>query len=565
LIPARFHLPCLAVLALSAAAPAYAQEDAVLDAMTAEIERAMSSLPDEPKPYYLAVEITDGTMFNLRGEDGGLHYDEPDRRRWADVDLRVGSPEFDSTHELRRSRGSSNDTGRFVPVDDNGRVLRHMLWRQINEAYRDARDRWALVAAERQILVEEEPAPDLDASTPEQELGELRELNVDLEAWADLLRRASARLASSPVLTEASLGLSGDLQNRWFADTEGRRLRHAEGRLRLSLNAETQADDGSGLAIFRGWDAFDESELPGLEEVLAEIQAVEETLSALREAPLENPYNGPAILSDRAAGVFFHEIFGHRVEGHRLKQVRNAQTFKDMVGNSILPDFLSVYDDPTTTRMVGTDLRGHYHFDNQGVRSQRVVLVERGVLQGFLHSRSPIQPDGLSNGHGRRQRGKAAVSRQGNLIVEAHRHVSNEALRGQLRKLARDQGLEYGLLIDEIQGGFTFTERTLPNAFNVEVLVAWRVFADGRPDELVRGLNLIGTPLEAFSKFVGAGETLEVFNGSCGAESGWVPVSAVAPYLLMESIETQRKSKGQETPPLLPPPLPRDPAREATR
>jgi predicted Zn-dependent protease len=200
-------------------------------------------------------------------------------------------------------------------------------------------------------------------------------------------------------------------------------------------------------------------------------------------------------------------------------------------------------------------LNGYYLFDNQGVPGQRVVLVEDGVLRGFLESRSPGMEGRTPNGHGRRQQGQQPVSRQGNLIVQASKSVTDAELRRMLVDEMRRGGHEQALYIDEIRGGFTFTGRTIPNAFNVNAVRAFRVYADGRPDELVRGVDLIGTPLEAFSKIVAAGELHEVFNGHCGAESGWVPVSGVAPSLLLSSIETQRKVRDQETPPLLPAPL----------
>jgi predicted Zn-dependent protease len=235
--------------------------------------------------------------------------------------------------------------------------------------------------------------------------------------------------------------------------------------------------------------------------------------------------------------------------------VDNAQTFRNRVGQKILPDFLSIYDDPTLTHAAGSYLRGHYRFDNEGVRARRVALVEDGTLKAFLQSRSPVAKGDRPNGHGRRSAGRSAASRQGNLLVQASSATDDAALRSELIALARRRGLDYALFIDEIQGGFTFTGRDIPNAFNINATRAYRVYVDGRPDELVRGVDLIGTPLEAFSRILRAGELKRVFNGNCGAESGWVPVSGAAPSLLLESIETQRKRKDQATPPLLPAPL----------
>jgi predicted Zn-dependent protease len=168
-------------------------------------------------------------------------------------------------------------------------------------------------------------------------------------------------------------------------------------------------------------------------------------------------------------------------------------------------------------------------------------------------SRTPIAGFDHSNGHGRRQQGYKVVARQSNLVVESAKQVP----RAQLKKLLLEQikaaNKPYGLLFDDIEGGFTFTQRILPNAFNVRPTVVYRIYPDGK-EELVRGVDLIGTPLIAFSKIIAADDEVAVFNGVCGAESGWVPVSASSPGLLVSQIEVQRKEKSQERAPILPAP-----------
>jgi predicted Zn-dependent protease len=263
---------------------------------------------------------------------------------------------------------------------------------------------------------------------------------------------------------------------------------------------------------------------------------------------------GPALLTGRAAAVFFHEVFGHRAEGHRQKDVNEGQTFAKKVDQQILPDFLTVVDDPTRKQLGKQDLLGYYQYDDEGVIAQPTTLVDHGVLKNFEMSRSPLVGFEHSNGHGRRQIGAVPVSRQGNLIVESNKTVTNEQLRAKLIALIKQQNKPYGLLIDDIAGGFTFTGRGQPQAFQVEPLVVYKVFADGRPDELVRGVDIVGTPLAALTKIVATGDTPEVFNGYCGAESGYVPVSAAAPAILTSELEVQKKQTSTDRPPILPPP-----------
>ena len=278
-------------------------------------------------------------------------------------------------------------------------------------------------------------------------------------------------------------------------------------------------------------------------------------LLALRNAPLIEPYSGPAILTGRASAVFFHEIFGHRIEGHRQKDEREGQTFAKKVGETILPEFISVYDDPTIKRLVNNDLDGYYLYDDEGVKAQRVTIVEKGILKNFLMSRSPISGFDRSNGHGRKQTGYKPVSRQGNLIIESSKTVSEKKLRELLIQECKKQDKPFGFIFKDISGGFTFTGRGIPQSYAVVPIMVYRVYTDGRPDELIRGADLIGTPLVSFSKILACSDKVEVFNGMCGAESGRVPVSGVSPSILTEEIEIQKKEKSSERPPLLPPPI----------
>jgi predicted Zn-dependent protease len=303
--------------------------------------------------------------------------------------------------------------------------------------------------------------------------------------------------------------------------------------------------------------------LPGDAQVLRAADKVIADLQALRSAPVVDPYTGPAILSGRASAVFFHEVFGHRVEGHRQKLENEGQTFKKKINQPVLPATFSVYFDPTVKRQGTTDLMGYYPVDNEGVTARRVTVVEQGILKEFLMSRAPIQGFPTSNGHGRAQPGLKPVARQSNLIVDAKEPKTRAELKAMLMEQLTRENKPFGLSFEDIQGGFTITGRTIPNAFNVLPVMVYRVLPDGTED-LVRGVDLIGTPLTAFSKIAAADNQLEVFNGICGAESGQVPVSAVSPGLLISQVEVQKKSKSSDRPPILPPPFDTVPAKRVS-
>jgi TldD protein len=202
----------------------------------------------------------------------------------------------------------------------------------------------------------------------------------------------------------------------------------------------------------------------------------------------------------------------------------------------------------------GVALAGTYSHDDEGVPSQRVPLIQDGILKNFLMSRMPITNFSKSNGHGRHQAGFMPTGRQGNLIVQSTKTVKDSEMRAQLIEEVKKEGKPYGLYFEDVQGGFTLTTRELPQAFQVLPVIVWRVYPDGRPDQLVRGVDIVGTPLASLNRILVTGDKMDVFNGICGAESGSVPVSASAPAMLFSEMEVQKRSASRERPPILPAP-----------
>jgi predicted Zn-dependent protease len=320
------------------------------------------------------------------------------------------------------------------------------------------------------------------------------------------------------------------------------------------IQAETRADDGMQLMRVETYQFTDPAKFPSEAEVAANVKKMAADLSALRAAPLAEPYSGPALLSGRASAVFFHEVLGHRVEGQRQRGREEGQTFTKKLNEKVLPEFLSVTDDPTLHTLGGTELSGFYRYDDEGTASSRVEVVKDGILKNFLMGRMPVKNFSNSNGHGRAQAGLMPVGRQGNLIVTSSKTVPDVQLRSRFIQEIKKQNKPYGLYFEDIQGGFTLTSRDLPQAFQVLPVMVWRVYADGRPDELVRGVDIVGTPLTVLTQIAATGDTTSVFNGICGAESGSVPVSAASPAMLFSEMEVQKRKYGDTRPPILPPP-----------
>ena len=549
----RLCFYCMAPLLMNGVSSAAVS---VLGVMQEELDRSVKNLAQQPTPlYFLSYEITEEKSAFVRASFGTISASSDSERRLLDIDLRVGDYSLDNTHPIRERFGSGSRRFSQLEVPVSGvDALRSILWYQTDRKFKEAIERLTMVKANVQVKVtEEDRAADFSAEPPEQTLETPHSLSVDRSIWEDKLKRYTAPFSQSSHIYSADAVLSASVVTRWYVNSEGSKIRTAESRARLMISALTKAEDGMELPRYESFFSFDLQGLPDDSEVMEKVHAMIRDLEALRVAPIADPYTGPAILAGRASGVFFHEILGHRVEGHRQKSEQDAQTFKKMLGQRVLPETFSVVFDPTVRRIGPTDLAGSYRFDNQGVKAQRVAVIEDGTLKRFLMSRTPIDGFSRSNGHGRKQAGYAPVSRQSNLLVEVSKPHSPEALKAMLIERLNAENKEFGLYFEDIQGGFTTTGRMLPNAFNVLPIMVYRIYADGR-EELVRGVDLIGTPLTTFSKVAAASDEIEVFNGTCGAESGGVPVSAVSPAVLVSQIEVQKKEKSIERLPLLPAP-----------
>lgn len=532
----------------------------LLDVMQQELGRSVSDLSKtkEAPLYYLGYTVTERHTYDAGVVDGALSVPRFSNRRFLDVDLRVGSMALDNTHQIREGNWRDSYSQRRsvdFPTETDPASVRASLWNETEYQFRQAQERYTKVVANRQVKVEEQDTShDFSPAEAQQFSEAFAVTQVDSGRWQSVLKHVGKVLMDTPSVQESSARLSVTDQNIYMVNSEGSGLQHCNHYFRLRLTVSGMASDGMKLDRNASYDAASADGLPSEATLLADARRIVDELKALIKAPIVEPYIGPAILRNRASGVFFHEIFGHRIESHRQKNESEGQTFTKKVGQLVLPDFISVYDDPTLPKFNGVDLRGYYSFDDEGTRAQRVTVVEKGVLRNFLTSRSPIANFPVSNGHGRREYGQDVVSRQGNLIVHSEKAVSYDQLRKLLIETCKKQGKPYGLIFDDISGGFTMTRRQGPQAFKVEPLLVYRVYADGRPDEVTRGVDIVGTPLTSFSKIIMAGDDDAVFNGTCGAESGWVPVSAISPSVLVSEIEVEKKQKEQEKPPILPPP-----------
>jgi TldD protein len=528
----------------------------ILTALEQELTRSFNVLKRQPTPpYFIAYEATEKNTVNISTSFGALYESKSYSSRQLDIDMRVGDYALDNTRGMPGDRyGSTYRTGIFLPIDENGDAVKAIAWYNTDKLYKDAVERLIKIKTSSRVRVErEDTSADFSREKPDTLAEPIRTTKVDRALWEAKLRSFSAPFARCPALYGGDASLTVEGQTRWFVNTEGARIQTSDAACRLMITAYTKADDGMEMPLYESFFAPSPDSFPSDDTILARVNTMVRNFQALRGAPVVEPYSGPALVMGRASGVFFHEILGHRLEGHRQKEENEGQTFKKKINEKILPEFLSVTSDPTIRYFRKTPLAGSYTCDNQGVKSRRVSLIENGILRRFLMSRSPIDGFSQSNGHGRRQPGLAPVSRQSNLVVTAAHPVSTDSLKRMIIALCLQEKKPYGLIFSDISGGYTLTSRSVPNAFTVVPLLVYKLYPDGR-QELVRGVDIIGTPLASLARIVAADSSYEVFNGTCGAESGNIPVSAVAPGIVISQLEVQKKDKSRDKAPILPPP-----------
>jgi len=540
----------------------YAQsssQDELLRILKNEIDRSMTFYQKTDIPVYLLSYRVDETeSYSIATSFGTLTSSNSYKERILTIQIRVGNNELDNFHELRDD-ASAYTAARYVriplPIENDANAIALSLWEATEKEYRNAAARYEKVKANVAVKVEsEDKAPDYSNASPVQFYEKplkLSDFKFDIKNWETRLKNYSAQFANNKDILDGESTLRFLIERKYYVNSEGASIAQNNTYCHVFLSVMAQADDGMELPLYQSYFAHCPQDLPNDQTMAKDAKEIATIVVAMKSAPVVDPYTGPAILSNDASGVFFHEIFGHRVEGARLKQETDGQTFKKKVDELVLNKDLSVVFDPTISMYKGIPLNGSFKYDDEGVKGEKVVVVDKGILKNFLMTRTPINNFPKSNGHARAQAGYQPVSRQSNLIVETEKPYTDAQLKAMLIEETRKQGKEYGYLFARVTGGFTMTGRFIPNSFNVTPLEVYRVFVDGRPDELVRGVDLVGTPLAMFSQVDAAGDTPGNFAGTCGAESGGIPAGCCSPALFVKQIEMQKKDKSQNRPPIM--------------
>jgi TldD protein len=530
---------------------------AVLNAMKDELVRSRKKLKLKgyEYPYFISYQIKDNDYYSIEGKYGAIVSSDRTRMRRLFVDVRVGDYRFDNSIKGRSGGGIKFDGASKVPMDNDPDAIRTVLWQDTDYAYKEA---LAQYLNKKAANVQQVKVDDFGSFSREKRYvyyGPELTLSFDPEKWEKAVRDVSSIYKDYKDLLNADLSVSAQKETEYFINTGGTQYIRDEILYSVDAEVSARADDGKVVENYRNLYYVTEGDIPSAAELKKIIRGMVEETLMMREAEAIPPLSVPALLEPEAAGVVFHEAVGHRLEGERQIDDDEGQTFKENVGKKIIPDFLSIIDDPSMKSFKGTHLMGYYPFDDQGVPGHRTVLVENGVLKNFLMSRTPIKGFQHSNGHGRASYGQTPMARMSNTIIESSREYPKDKLKELLIEEVKRQNKPFGLIIKTMQGGETNTSSFNFQAFRGTPLVLYKVDPKTGKETSVRDIEIVGTPIVTVNKIIATGDDYAVFNGFCGAESGYVPVSTVAPSILVSEMEFQREFSRKEKLPLLPPPV----------
>jgi predicted Zn-dependent protease len=551
-------------------APANAETDwqkertVILQAMNRELKRSKEKLKLEnfDPPYFISYLLSDHEIKSLSGSYGTVYSNRQDHRRQVYAEVRVGDYQFDNSgtggFEFHYDPDSDFQPIEHieVPVDDDLLGVRDALWGLTDIRYKAALNTYHQKKGQMAYQLQEDATlPDFTHEQPSRFQDRHREFRFDAAAWAEAIRQVTGYFRQFDRIFSNTFTVTAEKYTYYHVNSEGGEVVEEQTFCNWWMDASSRADDGLEVSNFRRNFSQQVQERPDLPALMAAAKGLVEELLALRQAPALPPYNGPAILAPQVSGVLFHEAIGHRLEGERMRNPGEGFTFKGKVGEAVIPTFLTVTDDPTQAKSGDTWLAGYYQFDQEGVPARKVVLIQNGILRNYLMSRTPIKGFDHSNGHGRSDGDTDPMARMGNLIVTSTNSLAPDALKQKLLELVKAQGKPFGLIIRETLGGETRTRREDMQGFRDRPRLVYKVDPETGAETLVRGVELVGTPLISINKIVATGTETGVFNGYCGAESGYVPVSTVTPSTLLQEVELQKSSEKPQRPPILKPPF----------
>jgi TldD protein len=531
-------ISCLCALSAPTLAADSVSSDVVLRALREEMDRSKDHLKLEnvAGPYYIEYRVTELDQFEASAVFGALRNQQHVHGRLLRVVVRVGDYKQDSFF------GSGEGTIDLIPSDDDLYAIRHRIWLATDRAYKAATEALSAKQAALKQLKVDEPVDDFAKAPPLNSIEPLAHFStIDFTSWVHLLEEASARYRTDKDLENFESSLRFTVENRYFLNSEGTTARSGRAHYVVSIMGSTQASDGMLLRRSHADQGNDLKELPTREEFLKRTTQMLETLKLLRDAPVvDEEYRGPVLFSNDAAASIVTDLIEPNLLGKKPQLGENARTtgkWSSSYKSRVLPDFINVFDDPTISMISGQPLFGKYSLDDEGVKAQRVSLIEKGQLVSYLVGRQPIRDFTTSNGHGRAAAAAAPSPHPGNLILQSTDPQPDAELKKKLIELCRNRELPYGLYVE------TMGPRLEPR-------LLYRVWTKDGHEELVRGGVFGDLDIRSFrSDLLAAGTTPAVDDRS---EPVWF--SVVSPALLFDELQVKRTQSTKQKLPEYPAP-----------
>ena len=528
---------------------ASATDDAVLRAMSDELQRSVAELRlgNLDKPYFIQYVVLDEEEYTAQATFGALTSSDQTHQRYVQVQARVGTYDFDNSEFVSGPAGPSTGVLLQSVLDNDYSGLRHTLWLATDSAYKQAVEVLARKRAFVQNKIQETQPPDFSKEPPTNAISPARQLDFDKARTEARMREWSRIFKEFPEVQTSNVRLVARLTDRYLVNSEGTRTLQPTMIVSLEVNASTQSSDGMRISHTIPFNGRNFEQLPSPESIAQSIRQLASDLTALRSAPvLDANYSGPVLLTGQASAEMFARVLAPNLSGQRgpmferQQQENIASDLLDRMNRPVLPAYFSVFDDPAQIRAGDKNLIGYYQVDDQGIPSQRVSLVEDGLLRNMLMSRRPGKHRNQSNGHGRSGYPGRETAQIGNLFIAANEGKNYEELKQELIKLGKTERLEYAVIIKSLDSSGR-------GQIGIPILTYKVFMADGR-EELVRGATVRGLSVQSLRHIQAAGNDIFVANRLTGTRGAETPVSVIAPSVLLEEMELERAASVQQRP-----------------
>ena len=575
----------VAVWSTPAGAETIAGSDVIMRALNDELVRSMTlQMEDLEKPYFIQFTVEDTVAYRIAANYGDLTSSDRDRSRDFYSRVRVGSYELDNTNfsgdsGYRGLFGGGGDGGAraSLPLEDDYEALRQAIWWAVDGDYKDAVETLTKKRAYMKDKNLQDRPPDYTKGTQVEHLDPPAQLEFDRTGWEEKVKQVSARFNKYPQVQDSQVQLYVAAGNTYVVNTEGTRLRTSDSGGLLIINAELQAEDGMRLSDSRTYYAPEANKLPAVDDLLADVDKLVAGLTKLTQAPVLERYTGPVLFDGVASAQVFRGLLAEGLAareepvGSQRRDLTGAGSLEKKLEQRILPDSFKLYDDPTGATFAGTDLLGHYLYDDEGEPAVRVDLVEEGTLKNMVLSRAPTKKLSGSNGHARRAAGGGEPeSAIGCLYVKDEEGIPATELKARLLEAAEDEGLEFALRVESIRttglgsSASDFISSILRmqqrggQAGLGDPVYAYKVYVEDGREELVRGCEFGSVKLRDLKQIAAAGDTPTVYNYVGMGFAGSTPsTSIIAPPVLIEELELSKIEQEYEKLPVLKNPLTR--------